>query len=142
MIIRDGTFQDFGQVLDLAHEVYGNFPESLRHKPLNEAQIQRIYVLMSHSDNGFVKVVEKDGKVEGCMVGAITENHWGLQAAQDLFVMAHGGTRKLLQEFKAWAESKDADLIHVTDLCGQPGYQQVIESAGFKPLGTVLAGER
>jgi hypothetical protein len=138
MIIRDGTWEDWPEVLELVHEVHGIFPEPIRSMPLNDAQCQRVYVVNMSNPNGFVKVAEEDGKVTGCMVGLIIENHWGLQTAQDLFVLAHGATRRLLEAFRDWAEEKGADLTLITDLCGRPGYEDLIKSVGFKPTGTVL----
>lgn len=140
MIIRDAKWEDWPTVLELAHEVHRFFPEPINQMPLNDAQIQRVYVVNMQNPNGFVKVAEKDGNVVGCMVGVIVENHWGLNCAQDLFVMSHGGTKRLLEAFREWADDKGADLTLITDLCSQPGYRNIIESVGLKSTGAVYMG--
>lgn len=140
LIIRNATFEDFPQVLELAYKVHDFFPPHLRDHPLNDAQIQRTYVVSMFAPNGFVMVAEDDGNIVGCMVAGITENGWGLQVASDIFMFSQGGTKKLLVAYKAWAKDQGAHVINITDLCDQPGYQQVIESAGFKRAGTLFFG--
>lgn len=140
MIIRDATWEDWPQVLPLAYKVHEFFPAHLRDHPLNDAQIQRTYVVSMGAPNGFVSVAEDDGNIVGCLVAGISENGWGLQVASDIFMFSQGGTKKLLQAYKAWAQEKGADVINVTDLCDQPGYHEVIEAAGFKRAGTLFFG--
>ena len=140
MEIRDARFEDLESLLELAHLVHRFLPEPLRSKPMDDVQMQRILVVTLYSDNGFAKVVEKDGKVIGCLIGVISVNQWGLKVAQDVFTLSRAKTRDLLEAFKAWAHEKDADVTHVTDLCGKPAYRKMIESVGFKNTGTVLTG--
>lgn len=140
MIIRDAVFEDFDQVLQLAYEVHDFFPPHLRDHPLNDAQIQRVYVMSIYAPNAFVMVVEEEDKIVGCMVAAIALNGWGLQVASDVFMFSKGGTKKLLIAYREWAKANGADIIHVTDLCDRPGYHKVIESAGFKRAGTLFFG--
>lgn len=141
MIIRDGQYEDLDHVVRLAHEVHDFFPPHLRDLPLNEAQIQRVYVTTMFSEDGFVKLVEEDdGSISGGMVAGISLNGWGLRVASDIFMLAHGGTKKLLTEYKAWAKERGADVIYVTDLCDRPGYREVIKAAGFRSAGELFFG--
>ena len=139
IIIRDGKFEDFEILLPLAHEVHRFSP--FADLPINEAQIQRVYVMSLFSDDGFVKVAEDDGKIVGCMVGAVAVNQWGLRVAQDMFMMSRGGTGALIKIFKKWAKERDADMTLITDLCSSKGYREIIESQGFTATGTILVGE-
>lgn len=140
VIIRDGTWEDWPQVLPLAYEVHDFFPAHLRDLPLNDAQIQRTYVVSMAAPVGFVKVAEDEGKIVGCLVAAISENGWGLKVASDIFMFSKGGSKKLLVAYREWAKEQGADLIQITDLCGRSGYHEVIEAAGFKQAGTLFFG--
>jgi len=140
MIIRDATWDDWPQVLPLAYEVHDFFPSHLRDHPLNDAQIQRTYVVSLNNPISFARVAEDDGKIVGCLVAGIALNGWGLQVASDIFMFSKGGTKKLLVAYREWAKEKGADIVHVTDLCDRPGYHEVIEAAGFKRAGTLFFG--
>lgn len=142
MIIRDATLDDFPRCLALAYQVHDFFPAHLRDLPLNDAQIKRTFVVSMHNPIGFVKVAEKDGEVVGCMVAGISVNGWGLRVASDIFMFAQGGTKKLLEAYKEWAIDHAADEVTITDLCGRPGYHEVIEAAGFRRSGTLFSGVR
>lgn len=136
--LRDGTFDDFEKLLPLAYEVHSFTPPPVCDLPLNDAQIQRVYVVTLVSEDGFVKIAERDnGEIAGCMVGVIQENQWGLRVAQDLFNLSKGGTRMLLEAFRDWAAEKGADMTHITDLCERPGYGEMIKDVGFKANGKI-----
>lgn len=140
MIIRDAKYDDFEKVMPLAHIIHANSPPPFSDRPINEATIQRIFVVSIAFEDGFAKVVEHDGEIVGVMVGVVAENHWGLRAAMDYFTFSQGGTRKLIQEFKAFARSRNADFTQITDLCGEPKYHQMLESEGLKPIGINFIG--
>lgn len=132
--VRDGTFDDFPAALELAREVYKHTP--FADMPMNESQVQRIWQVMRMIPEGYVRVVEKNGVMTGAMVGRIAENHFGLRCACDHFMFAKGGTRSLLEDFISWADSQNADFVHITDLCGLPGYGEMLQKVGLKPCGT------
>jgi len=135
--VRDGVFEDFEKVLPLAHEVHRFSPSPFSDYPINDAAIQRTYVVQMFNPQGFVKVAETDdGEIVGVMVGMVYENQWGLKMAQDLFMMAHGGTRMLLEAFRDWSHERGVAITQITDICNQPGYGEMIKSVGFKSGAT------
>lgn len=126
-------------MLPLAREVHAFSPKPFCDMPVNEAEVQRSFVVSMYSPDGFVKVVEKDGEVVGCMVAMAFTNHWGIKVAQDLFLMSHGGSRMLIQSYKQWAREKEA-VPMITDLCEKTGYRDLIKTCGFEAVGTNLIG--
>jgi len=140
VILRNATWDDWPQILPLAYEVHDFFPPHLRDLPLNDAQIQRTYAVSIMAPVAFAQVAEDENKIVGCLIAGISLNGWGLQVASDIFMFSKGGTKKLLQAYKAWAKENGADVITITDLCGRPGYHKVIEAAGFRHGGTLFVG--
>lgn len=138
MIIRDAVFEDLEQLMPIAHEVHK--ASIFAAFPMNEANIQRTFVVTIEFDKGFVKVIEHKGKIVGCMAAAITENHFGIRVAKDLFTYSAGGTDILLKEFKAWAKENDAQLTQISDFCGRERYHDLITEMGFMPVGINFVG--
>lgn len=138
MIIRDAKFEDLEQLMPIAHEVHGQ--SVFAAIPMNEAHIQRVFVTSMAFEDGFVKVVEHKGRVRGCLAGVVTENHFGIRCAQDLFTFSRGGTDKLLKEFKTWALARGAKFVCIIDLFGNKRYQKLIIEAGFHPVGINFIG--
>ena len=134
MNIRDATFEDFPEVLAIKHTV---FDQSIfAGMEMNNAIIQRNFVVAVHFDQGFAKVAVHKDKVVGCLVGLIGDNPWGIRCAQDLFNYSVGGTDKLIREFKEWAEANGAMFAQITDLSGSSRYHALIERSGFEKSGT------
>ena len=138
MEIRDAVFEDLEQLMPIAHQVHQD--SIFAAFPMNEAYIQRTYVVAMKFNKGFVKVVEHKGKIVGCMAGAITENHFGIRVAKDLFTFSVGGTDKLLKAFKAWAKENDAQVTQIADLCGNKRYHDLLVDLDFMPVGTNFVG--
>lgn len=129
MEIRDGTFEDFALLLPIMHEAHQG--SMLRDIPMNEATMQRNYVTAMAFDKGFVKVVEKDGKVIGGIVGIIAENHYGILCAQDIFLYSRGGTNQLIKAFCQWAREQGAMFTQITDQSSGGRYQKLITNLGL-----------
>ena len=138
MIIRDAKFEDLEGLMEIAHKVHQS--SIFAAFPMNEAAIQRTFAVAMQFDRGFVWVVEHKGKIVGCMAGTITENHFGIRVAKDLFTYSAGGTDKLLKAFKAWAKENDAQITQLSDFCGRKRYQKLIEDLGFMPVGINFVG--
>lgn len=133
MIIRDATFEDLEQLMPIAHDIHkGSIFAAF---PMNEAQIQRVFVTTMAFDDGFMKVVERNDKIVGCMAALVIENHFGIRCAQDLFTYSVGGTEKLIKEFKVWAQDRGAQFIQISDFCGKERYHKLITEMGFMPTG-------
>ncbi len=138
MIIRDAVFEDLEQVMPILHDIHK--ASIFAAFPMNEAYIQRTFVVTMQFGKGFVKVVEDKGKIIGCMAAVITENHFGIRVAKDLFTYSEGGTGKLLKEFKAWAKENDAQITQISDFCGRERYHKLITDMGFMPVGINFVG--
>lgn len=134
MEIRDAIFNDLQDLLPLAHKAHERSP--LAGIPMNDAIMQRNFVVAMTFDSGFAKVIEHNGKVVGGLTGVIAENHCGIRCAQDMFNYSKGGSDKLIKAFKLWAEVRGAQFIQITDLSGNPRYQRLITDLGFAPGGT------
>ena len=138
MEIRDAVFEDLEQLMPIAHEVHQS--SIFAAFPMNEAYIQRTYVVMMKFDKGFVKVAEDKGKIVGFMAARITENYFGIRVAKDIFTFSVGGTDKLLREFKTWAKENDAQVTQISDFCGRKRYHDLIVDLGFMPTGINFVG--
>ncbi len=138
MIIRDAVFEDLEQLMPIAHEVHAG--SVFAPFAMNDAQIQRVFVTMMAFDDGFVKVVERNDKIVGCLAGAVAENHFGIRCAQDFFNYSMGGTHRLLREFKSWAKEHGAQFIQISDFGGKKRYHKLIIGEGFKPEGINFIG--
>ena len=138
MIVRDAVFEDFQRLLPLAHDAHQS--SIFAAFPMNEAVMQRNFVTAMAFEDGFVKVVEHKGKLIGGMVGIISENHFGVRCAQDLFMFSQGGSHKLIREFRSWAKTRGAQFVHITDLCGRDRYHKLVSSLGFQPSGLNFVG--
>lgn len=138
MIIRDATFEDAEALLPLAKEAHA--ASFMAAWPMNEAELQRLFVVSMAFDDGFAKVVENDGKVVGGMIGAVSNNAFGIRCGADYFTFSCGGTTELIKEFKTWALSRGAKFVHLTDLSGRPRYHQLITGLGFEPCGFNFVG--
>jgi len=138
MIIRDAVFEDLEQLMPIAHDIHKG--SIFAAYPMDEAQIQRVFVTTMAFEDGFIKVVERKGKIVGCMAGVVSENHFGIRCAQDLFTFSVGGTEKLLKEFKAWAKQHGAQFVQISDFCGRERYHRLITEMGFMPTGINFIG--
>ncbi len=107
---------------------------------MNQAAVQRVFVTSIQFPDGFARVVEKDGVVVGGMGGIISESHLGVKCAVDLFTFSHGGTDKLIREFREWARERGARFIQITDNSGRNRYQNLIAGMGFQPSGMNFIG--
>ena len=134
MNVRDATFDDFPEILAIMHRV---FDQSIfAGMTMNDAIIQRNFVVAMQFDEGFARVVVHKGKVVGCLAGLIGENHFGIRCAHDFFNYSVGGTDRLIKEFKEWAESNGAQFTQLTDLSGSSRFHTLIEKSGFEKVGT------
>ena len=138
MEIRDAIFNDLESLLPLAHEAHQN--SIFAGMEMNDAILQRNFVTAIQFDDGFAKVIVKDNKVIGGMVGMIIENHFGIRCAVDLFTYAHVGTDRLIRAFKRWAMVRAAMFVQITDLSGNPKYHKLIAGLGFEQGGVNFIG--
>lgn len=134
MIIRDATFTDLEHLLPLFHEAHKC--SRFRNMEMNDAVMQRNFVTAVQFDDGFAKIVTRDGRLMGGMVALIGDNHYGIRCAQDLFCYSQGGTAKLIKAYKIWARDRGALFAQMTDLSGNSRYHKLITGLGFEPAGT------
>lgn len=133
MIIRYAYFADLQYLMPLAHEAHGK--SVYADIEMNEAIVQRNFVTAMEFDDGYAKVVVKDGDVVGGLVGLVIENHFGIRCSTDLFCYSRAGTGKLIDDFAQWSFVRGARFVQVTDLTGNKRYQNVIRDVGFSPSG-------
>jgi hypothetical protein len=133
MNIRDATFKDLPEILAIMHHVFDK--SIFAGLTMNDALIQRNFVVAMHFDRGFARVAVRKGKVVGFLGGLIGENIFGIRCAQDLFNYSVGGTDKLIREFREWAEENGAEITQLTDLSGSSRLHSLIEKSGFERAG-------
>ncbi|MCP4471571.1 MAG: hypothetical protein GY815_12970 [Gammaproteobacteria bacterium] len=133
MEIRDATFNDLEFILPIMHQVHA---ESIfKGIEVNEATIQRNFVVAMSFDDGYAKVVEHKGKIVGALVGIIMDNHFGIRCAQDLFSYAGAGTDRLLKDFLLWAEVRGVRFVQITDLSDSSRFQKLCQLIGLESIG-------
>ncbi|MBE9565110.1 MAG: hypothetical protein IMF17_07670 [Proteobacteria bacterium] len=132
-MIRDACPEDYERLLPLAKEAYEK--SIFNGVEFSPAAIRRTFITMVVFGNGFAKVVEKEGELVGLMLGIITENHFGIKCALDLFTYSSYSTYHLIKDFIDWSEKNGAKFIQITDLTGSERYQRLIEHTGLKPQG-------
>ncbi len=138
MKIRDAVFEDFEVLLPMAVEAHAR--TVFARWPMNEAAVQRQFVIMMAFDNGYARVVEHKGRIVGGLIGAGCENQWGVMCATDMFMLSEGGTDLLLKDFKQWATQHGAEFAHITDLCGRKRFHRLLERLGLRQCGFNFVG--
>ena len=136
MNLRDATFDDMEALMPLAREAH--LKSWMRDMPMNEAIVQRNFVVAMQFDDGYAKVVMKDGEVVGGLVGLIADNHFGIRHAQDLFCFSRGGTEMLIGNFLGWAKERGAEFVHMTDISMNLRYQKLCQTLGLERAGVNL----
>ncbi|MDH3638902.1 MAG: hypothetical protein OES09_10645 [Gammaproteobacteria bacterium] len=137
MKIRDATFNDFEQILPIMHTVHAN--SVFKDIEMNDAIIQRNFVVAMSFDDGYAKVADHHGKIIGALVGIISDNHFGIRCAQDLFSYSSAGTHQLIKDFMLWAQVRGVRFIQVTDLAECLRYQKLCRLVGLEPIGANFA---
>lgn len=132
-MIRDAQPEDYEKLLPLAREAYEK--SIFNGVEFNPAAIRRTFITATAFENGFAKVVEKEGAIVGCMLGIITENQFGIRYAADLFTYSSASTYHLIKHFLNWAEESGAKFAQIMDLTGSDRYQKLITHTGMKPVG-------
>lgn len=122
-------FVDLADLIPLAKEAHSR--SVFRDTPMNEAFMQRNFVTAVEFDRGYAKVVEDKGNIVGGLVGIISDNHYGIKIAQDLFCYSKGMTDRLIKDFALWAQVRGAEYVHITDLTGNEKYQDLLRELGF-----------
>ena len=136
--IRDATFNDLEAILPIMHAEHER--TIFRDMPMNDAIIQRNFVTAMAMDNGFAKVIEHKGKVVGCLVGIIAENHFGLRCAQDLFNGSSRGTDMLVRSFLLWSNARSVQFVQLTEYTGKERYRDLLTGLGLQPCGMNFVG--
>jgi hypothetical protein len=131
--IRDAKFSDLEQLLPLAHEAHEN--SIYGHIEMNEAIIQRHFVLAMQFDDGYAKVVEHDGQVVGGLIGLVGDNNYGIRHAHDMFLYSRRGTDLLIKDFVRWASVRGARFVRITDQSGNERYHELCRKLGMQQAG-------
>jgi len=136
MELRDATFDDFPFLLDIMREVHDE--SVFKGMVMNEAIVQRNFVVAMSFGDGYAKVIEHKGRIVGGLVGMIANNQFGIRCAQDLFNHSLAGTDRLIKDFLRWAQIRDSQFVLITDLTGNPRYVKLCRTLGLEAIGTNL----
>jgi hypothetical protein len=136
MELRDATFNDFPELLEIMRQVHED--SVFKGMAMNDATIQRNFVVAMSFDDGYAKVAERNGEIVGGLVGMIADNQFGIRCAQDLFNHSLVGTDRLIKDFLHWASVRDTRFVLITDLTGNPRYVKLCQALGFEAIGTNL----
>lgn len=137
MKVRDATFDDLDRFIPIMKVVHSN--SIFKDLNMNLAVVQRNFVIATTFDDGYAKVVEKDGEVVGGLIGMIAENHFGIRCAQDTFNYSRYGTDRLLKDFILWAKVREAQFIQITDMTHNGRYEKLCRLVGLEPAGVNYA---
>ncbi len=132
-MIRDATFSDYEVLLPMLIELHerGEFAGL----PYDELMIKRCFVTSIAFDHGYARVIEKNGKVQGCLIGIAAPNAMGINIAQDLFTFSLIGTHILIKDFIRWAKRYGCHGVQISDFTGNKRYHRLIERMGPKKSG-------
>lgn len=134
VILRAAKAQDFSSLLPYAITAHKQSP--LSSLPIDENKLRRVFITSIAFDDGYVKVIEKNGEVVGGLLGMVAENALGLRIAYDLFCYAECATHILIKDFMRWAKARHAHATQITDQSGSVRYQTLIKRLGLTPAGT------
>lgn len=137
MELRDATFKDLDHFIPIMQVVHRK--SMFKDIDMNVATIQRNFVVAATFDDGYAKVIEKDGRIVGGLVGMIGENHFGIRCAQDLFNYSRHGTDLLLKDFIKWAKVREARFVQITDMTHNGRYEKLCRLVDLDPAGVNYA---
>lgn len=133
MIVRDAELRDFDELLPLFDVVH---KESIfKDKKIDYTKARQVFAGVVTFDQGFAKIVERDGKVIGCMFGIVAQNHFGIKCTQDIFTFSYQGTDKLIRLFIDWSKNVGAEFVQVSNLTDNARFDKLIQLSGLKPAG-------
>lgn len=151
IVVRNPSLDDFPQINDLGRW----FQENSRYKNCGWSDGKAYGFVKSGSDpssDTFMLVAEEDGQVIGFFLGNVVEYFFSdKKIAQDLVLVflperrksIGGAVSKMILEFCAWAETKDAVevAVGITSGIAGDGYKHLLECHGFGEVGVVLKKE-
>lgn len=108
--------------------------------PIDDGQLIRTLVTAIAFEDGFARVVERNGVLAGGMIAFVAPNALGVRTAQDVFTWSACGTDRLLRAYLRWARGRGARVVQVMDLSDNPRYQRLIQCLGLKPSGQNFMG--
>ncbi|RLA56253.1 MAG: hypothetical protein DRR04_14190 [Gammaproteobacteria bacterium] len=133
MSIRDGTPGDFDSLVPVFRKCHaGSIFAGLE---FDEDRVRRVYVTTCCFERGFVKVVEKDGELVGCMGASLSQNMFGAWCAEDLFLYSECETHKLVNQYKQWAKANDVVFAQISDYSKGDRLGKLLDFLGFRPAG-------
>ena len=132
-MIRPATVDDFDTLKTLFQEAYDG--ASQVSGEIDWEHGRRMLAYGVTFPNFHCEVVEHNGEVVGVMGGMINKNIWGAATAMDLITYSKRETPGLIRRFIQWAESQNADFIHITSLANNPRYSKLIKRLGFAQTG-------
>ena len=132
-MIRDATFDDMSELMPLAALAHQGSPFS--EIAMNASTMQRSYVVAMNYDDGYAKVIEKEGRIVGGLIGLIADNHYGIRCAQDLLNYSLCDTDILVKDFIRWAGDRNAKFVQITDLSENDRYGKLLMRLGLNSAG-------
>ena len=142
-MIRAAVPADSYAVWELMQEAHNLTP--YRDVPLSEEKGKMIIARCIGAPTQFAWVVEKDGRVEGVLLGAVDEMLWSRkkEAHDILFYVrpaARGAGHQLARAFIAWARTTPARLIGMSVSFGAAGErtETLLEHLGLQRIGGIF----
>jgi len=134
-MIRDATADDYDQVARLAESAIKS--SALSDIEPDAATMIRVFAVCCSTDNGFGKVVERNGKITAAMFAVVTKNQVGAMVASDLMTAGRLGIDLLLDEYRKWAVCRGASVVLVSNISGNTRYDKLIEEKGYEQIGKI-----
>tara|TARA_R100001440_G_scaffold18411_2_gene31109 strand:- start:50 stop:505 length:456 start_codon:yes stop_codon:yes gene_type:complete len=143
--------EDFEQIHAL-----GQWMQENSHFANNGWCSRKVYRIVSASQdsdsNIFLRVVERNNKIIGFMVGSVSEYFFSDKLiAQDMVLVFHPNERenilrhiiKLIKDFEAWAKEKGAVevAIGITSGIAGEGYPKLLNRLGYDQVGILTKKE-
>ena len=141
MMIRKGALEDIDKIMELSRRAHEESP--YRAHACDEDHIRRMVLLALTMPNFCVFLAEENGEIVGMVVGALSNNAFGMMTASDLITYSTrpGPGAFLYRRFLQWARSGPAVLITVSNSWGEARFDDFLSKNGLKQVGGLFVGE-
>lgn len=140
--VREANLLDLLPIASLA-ERYCHEVKTMANHPLSVKTLMEGLTATMLSDDGYVSVLEVDGKIVGGFWGVITNQPWSdTRFAQDVIIFVdtqhrNGSGLLLIRNWIKWAKSKGAKEVYLSTASGinTEKFIRLAERLGFSSVG-------
>ena len=136
VIVRDAKFDDFDELIPMFRSLFSRSDFS-KSGQFDLTHARRMFTVATATPNFFCQVVERNGRIVGCMGGVITDTFWGDSIATDVLMLSEVASDRLIRNFKAWAKRRGAVAVQITNLYGSDRYDKLLNRLGVPSSGQV-----